>query len=245
MKKIASFLVIIILSLFIGHNFAIASDSGCDGSGAYSKTTGQLCNTNTPSQITTLSSQLKIGSKGDTVKTLQQMLKDSGFLSGKVDGVYGKMTSAAIINYLKTHPAVPDPSPQATAPTPTESLSTVTFSPNSGAAGTISTLLNAFSLTCTASIASLCIPNDFYKTKFEWMKEGQTGQVPADFAVGGYDFSRGGGNLSLGNGGANGTNGTKVQFTVPASFSPGVYDLVIQDTTTSIRKVTSFTITSN
>ena len=129
--------------------------------------------------------------------------------------------------------------------TPTPQLSSVVFSPSSGAPGTTVTLLNAFSLTCT-SLPSLCIPNDFYKNKFGWTKEGQSSAVPALFAVGGFDLSRAGGNLSLGNGSGNTDN--EVQFAIPASFSPGVYDLVLQNDTTganSIRVVASFTVTPN
>ena len=41
----------------------------------------------------------KFGSKGDEVTQIQQKLKDQGFYSGSVDGVYGKGTENAVIKY--------------------------------------------------------------------------------------------------------------------------------------------------
>ena len=40
--------------------------------------------------------RLKKGSHGETVKTLQTALKDLGFYSGKIDGIYGKSTVNAV-----------------------------------------------------------------------------------------------------------------------------------------------------
>ncbi len=44
-------------------------------------------------------SLLQVGSRGNDVIVLQQILKDAGLLSGNVDGVYGPMTEAARQNY--------------------------------------------------------------------------------------------------------------------------------------------------
>jgi len=90
---------ILVLALLIGFKFANASDFGCNGVGLYSTTTGQLCSTTT----------LQIGSRGVAVQAFQQTLKDAGFLSGKVDGIYGKMTSAAATQYYKIHAPIQTP----------------------------------------------------------------------------------------------------------------------------------------
>ena len=42
---------------------------------------------------------LKIGSRGDDVKVLQQILKDKGFLNGTADGKFGNMTKNAVKKY--------------------------------------------------------------------------------------------------------------------------------------------------
>lgn len=41
-------------------------------------------------------SLLKSGSRGSEVRTMQQALKDKGYLSGRVDGIYGKNTLSAV-----------------------------------------------------------------------------------------------------------------------------------------------------
>lgn len=46
---------------------------------------------------------LKVGSRGDTVKKLQQELKNQGFLSDKPDGVYGTRTKAAVKKMQKAY----------------------------------------------------------------------------------------------------------------------------------------------
>ena len=92
--KLFSLVFVLALILLIGFKFANASDTGCNG-GLYSVTTGQPCNA---------SATLQIGSRGEAVKTFQQTLKNAGFLAGKVDGIYGGMTSAAATAYYKIHP---------------------------------------------------------------------------------------------------------------------------------------------
>jgi hypothetical protein len=47
---------------------------------------------------------LKMGSRGEEVRAFQQKLKEEGHLSGKADGIYGKMTSAAATQYYKLRP---------------------------------------------------------------------------------------------------------------------------------------------
>lgn len=46
---------------------------------------------------------LKVGSRGDTVKRLQQELKNQGFLSDKPDGIYGTRTKAAVKKMQKAY----------------------------------------------------------------------------------------------------------------------------------------------
>lgn len=53
---------------------------------------------NTASALT-----LKVGSRGDTVKKLQQELKNQGFLKGSVDGIYGANTKAAVQKMQKAY----------------------------------------------------------------------------------------------------------------------------------------------
>lgn len=48
-------------------------------------------------------STLTVGSKGETVRQLQQALIDLGFLSGKADGIFGKLTKAAVIKFQKAN----------------------------------------------------------------------------------------------------------------------------------------------
>lgn len=46
---------------------------------------------------------LQYESRGNEVSKLQQALKDEGYLNGPVDGIYGKATENAVINFQKTH----------------------------------------------------------------------------------------------------------------------------------------------
>lgn len=46
---------------------------------------------------------LQYGSKGDSVKRLQQRLKELGYLSGKVDGIYGNATVKAVKAFEKAY----------------------------------------------------------------------------------------------------------------------------------------------
>jgi len=44
---------------------------------------------------------LKVGSSGTTVKTVQQKLKNWGYYTGSVDGIYGAKTKAAVVYFQK------------------------------------------------------------------------------------------------------------------------------------------------
>ena len=179
MKKYKLFLLVSILSLILlvfNVKAVNASDSGCTAAGPYNTQTGQLCSTTAVSvacpagdlfspmtgqpcsKTTTVSTSttgdlnqgLKVGSKGDSVKTLQQTLKNAGLLSGTVDGIYGKLTSAAVQKWYQIY-ACPITSATSTAsgvnsncvllpptqlpPTPTNPTTNTTItvvSPNGG-----------------------------------------------------------------------------------------------------------------
>lgn len=45
----------------------------------------------------------KEGSRGDTVKQIQQVLKNEGFYTGKIDGIYGSNTTKAVRAYQQAH----------------------------------------------------------------------------------------------------------------------------------------------
>ncbi|AKL97007.1 putative peptidoglycan-binding domain-containing protein [Clostridium aceticum] len=42
---------------------------------------------------------LRVGSRGDSVRQLQQLLKDAGFDPGPIDGIFGSKTQAAVIAF--------------------------------------------------------------------------------------------------------------------------------------------------
>ena len=46
---------------------------------------------------------LKVGSKGDAVKTMQSKLKRWGYYDGAVDGIFGKQTEAAVKKFQKAN----------------------------------------------------------------------------------------------------------------------------------------------
>ena len=142
MKKHTLFSFVFILSLILLGSLDVKHVNamsgllpGCTETSNYSTTTGQSCGTYaniqtcaagdlfnaitglpcTTSSTTTTSGTtptFSIGSRGDLVKAFQQFLKDSGYLSGKADGVYGKKTSEAEKKYRKIHPC-PASSPAA------------------------------------------------------------------------------------------------------------------------------------
>lgn len=52
--------------------------------------------------------QVKIGSRGDEVKLLQQRLSAKGFLPGKADGVFGPQTEDAVVQFQASHGLIAD-----------------------------------------------------------------------------------------------------------------------------------------
>lgn len=68
---------------------------GCLAGYSFSPVTGQRC-TVTTTPTTTSSRLLTIGSRGDDVRAVQQILKDEGYYFGKIDGIYGNRTGRAV-----------------------------------------------------------------------------------------------------------------------------------------------------
>ena len=52
--------------------------------------------------------RLKKGSRGEDVKTLQTALQEQGYYTGKIDGVFGKMTLNAVKSYQRSNGLVAD-----------------------------------------------------------------------------------------------------------------------------------------
>ncbi len=57
--------------------------------------------TNNAQEIALSVAIYKQGSQGEVVKTIQQKLKNWGYYTGKVDGIYGKLTKNAVIYFQK------------------------------------------------------------------------------------------------------------------------------------------------
>jgi hypothetical protein len=87
---------------------------GCLPGYLFSPVTGQPCNNILPPPVCRVIwyPNLTIGSRGENVRAFQQSLKDEGFLSGRVDGVYGPVTAGASVNYYRKCPK-PIPNPNA------------------------------------------------------------------------------------------------------------------------------------
>ncbi len=105
MKKHILFSFVFVLSLILLGSYSIKPANaqvaflpGCNATSNYSTTTGQPCGK------TVSTPTLQIGAKGAAVVALQQTLTNSGLSVGKVDGVYGKQTAAAVSAYYKIHP---------------------------------------------------------------------------------------------------------------------------------------------
>lgn len=130
MKKfiLISFVFAFIINFNINANSVRAYDAGCTGSGPYSTTTGQLCNTNSivecpagdlfssvtgqrctswnDNSLGDSNQQFVIGSRGESVKAFQQLLLNAGFSPGKIDGIYGSRTNQAAIEYYRKYPPI-------------------------------------------------------------------------------------------------------------------------------------------
>ncbi len=155
MKKYTLALSVLILSFicygFLGFNVNSARAANCAPGDLFSTTTGQLCNDTSqivgcipgypfspltgqpcgtssgyPSCPVFLTKDFSIGSRGDDVRTFQQILKNEGFLSGRVDGIYGPVTDGASANYYRR---CPRPIPPIPCNTTTGSSTTLRYCP--------------------------------------------------------------------------------------------------------------------
>lgn len=58
--------------------------------------------------ITAQAASLRVGSRGEEVKTLQTKLKRWGYYTGGVDGIFGNGTKAAVVYFQKANGLTPD-----------------------------------------------------------------------------------------------------------------------------------------
>ena len=58
--------------------------------------------------LVTEAAVIKQGSRGETVKTIQQKLKRWGYYNGAVDGIYGSQTKSAVIYFQRKNGLTPD-----------------------------------------------------------------------------------------------------------------------------------------
>lgn len=117
MKKYTVVLfAVTLLITFIGFNINSANAANCAPGDLFNTTTGQPCDTTTIVECTTgdlysgatgerctmwrdnvsPSRLLEIGSRGEDVRVIQQILKDQNYSLGIVDGVYGPRTERAV-----------------------------------------------------------------------------------------------------------------------------------------------------
>ena len=96
MRKYFFFLMILLAN--IGFNSAHASVAGCTSAGPYNVMTGNLCRVG----------EFSMWSRGEQVREFQQLLKNEGFLLGRIDGIYGPITDAAAERYYRICPPEPE-----------------------------------------------------------------------------------------------------------------------------------------
>ncbi|HZJ83636.1 MAG TPA: peptidoglycan-binding protein [Clostridia bacterium] len=79
------------------------SADGIVGAGTWAALEGQVSSSGSSSSdnSTSSSGSLKQGHRGSRVTTLQQRLKDLGYLSGSADGIFGPATRRAVVSFQK------------------------------------------------------------------------------------------------------------------------------------------------
>lgn len=95
MKKFTSIFVLTFVLFGFSANYASAGGE-CAPGDLYSSITGRLC---PPSVMPSFTGELAIGSRGDDVRSLQQILKGEGYYSGRIDGNFGKRTARAVKDF--------------------------------------------------------------------------------------------------------------------------------------------------
>ncbi len=61
-----------------------------------------------PEQAFAAGNSLRLGDRGDTVRQIQQRLRDWGYYSGSVDGIFGNMTDQAVRKFQRSNGLVAD-----------------------------------------------------------------------------------------------------------------------------------------
>ena len=106
MKKGIILTTSVLALLFVGFfplNSAKADDPGCVPGRAYSVITGRPCTmTGTTASSYAWSRELVFGSRGEDVRYLQTLLQNRGYSLGRADGIYGRLTQSAVLNYQRS-----------------------------------------------------------------------------------------------------------------------------------------------
>ena len=84
---------------------AFQKANGLDVDGIVGKLTWAKLYDATPVNVTPVTTQpmLRIGSRGDAVRKLQEMLNAKGYTCGSVDGIFGSKTKAAVLAFQKAN----------------------------------------------------------------------------------------------------------------------------------------------
>lgn len=83
-------------------NFAVI-ETTCPNGNTLASNCTSLSVGSTSTSTVAISQNLTTGSRGEDVKKLQQLLKELGILLGKIDGIYGPVTSKAVQGFQKDH----------------------------------------------------------------------------------------------------------------------------------------------
>ncbi len=105
-KYIYIFVLFALILSGFSYNSSIASayDLGCSSAGPFSTITGMPCNGYSSNSTIATNQQYYMGQRGNDVLALQQMLESSGFLVGRIDGIYGPKTERAYLRYQNKYP---------------------------------------------------------------------------------------------------------------------------------------------
>ena len=107
---------------------------------------------------------MRTGSTGSRVKTLQQTLISLGFLSGKADGIYGKLTFSAVKNYQKANGLTADGLAGKKTLASLETGGKATSSPSASSSSSSSS-------SSTASSTTIMAPNGSSVKLLHWVKD--------------------------------------------------------------------------
>lgn len=96
----------------------VSTTVGCQSGFLFSPVTGQPCTViiDSPTCPVILYPTFGLGSRGENVRAFQQALFNAGYLAGKIDGIYGKVTDSARDSYFRRCPIVVPPPVSPNAP---------------------------------------------------------------------------------------------------------------------------------